>query len=830
MLRMRLVVFLLITAAFAGLALLEFLYFPGRSQRALRESLQAKAVAVAELTAYSVQTALEFDDHTVVKGYLTGATRDRELRYVAVFDAQGEPFEAIQRPGVPPAGRLPGSPRTSTTELGGDLYVVAPVVVGKPYPSVIVSYSQAGIRAQSRENERTALEIALAITLSGMAVAAWIVLLSQRHHRTELARERAEAASKAKGDFVARVSHEIRTPLNGVVGIVDLLFRTELGGRQRQLVRTLQRSGRHLLGVINDILDLSKIEVGQLELRAERVDLADVVEDAAELAASQLRPAVELVTRLDAAMPRAVRGDGQRLLQVLANLLGNAVKFTQNGEIVVRADVTHTTPERVRVRFSVKDSGIGISRAEQSKLFQSFYQASGSSRKFGGTGLGLSISQELVKRMGGEIRVESENGKGSEFWFELELDVIEAAEPRSKELAGLSVLLVASTVLGRELTVFCQRFGIDSKELAESARVPQEIERSSFDVVLLDTGVPGADLDLARVLLERWPALRVVLLSRSIDFSEASEPGTDVLVKPVRQDALFRSIGALVGRVGPALHLSSMSSRPAKERRSFIPVFGTVLAAEDNPTNQEVLRALLDELGYAVEIHRNGLEVVAAFERGGPYCMVLMDCQMPELDGYAAARRMRALEEKEGKQRLPILALTAGTPGEVREQVLASGMDDVLPKPIGLDSLKQAIILWCGDQRAATTLDPARIAELMRLQTPARPNFVRDLVARFVADAALLLTTLRSAAGDADAERLREAAHALKGSSRNLGANPLSALCEDLERDAAAGKLEGSVELVSKVAAELAKAQRELERLGAGPPRRAAVSSGSPPA
>jgi two-component system sensor histidine kinase/response regulator len=318
-----------------------------------------------------------------------------------------------------------------------------------------------------------------------------------------------------------------------------------------------------------------------------------------------------------------------------------------------------------------------------------------------------------------------------------------------------------------------------------------------------------------------------VLLYRSIDFSEAGEPGTDVLVKPVRQEALFRSIGALVGRLGPTSNVSSMSSRPARERRSFMPAYGTVLAAEDNPTNQEVLRALLDELGYAVEIHRNGLEVVAAFERGGPYCMVLMDCQMPELDGYGAAKRMRALEAEQKKKRLPILALTAGTPAEVREQALASGMDDVLPKPIGLELLKQALATWCGEAKPVTTLDPERITELLRLQTPARPNFVRDLVARFVADSALLLETLRTAAGAADAERLRETAHAMKGSSRNLGAKPLSVLCETLERQAAEGRLEGSVELVSRVNDELAKARRELERLSSSP--RPAVS-GAPPA
>jgi CheY-like chemotaxis protein/HPt (histidine-containing phosphotransfer) domain-containing protein len=252
-----------------------------------------------------------------------------------------------------------------------------------------------------------------------------------------------------------------------------------------------------------------------------------------------------------------------------------------------------------------------------------------------------------------------------------------------------------------------------------------------------------------------------------------------------------------------------------------------VLAAEDNPTNQEVLRALLDELGYIAEIHRNGLEVVAAFERGGPYCMVLMDCQMPELDGYAAARRMRTLEEKAKKERIPILALTAGTPAEVREQVLASGMDDVLPKPIGLDSLRQALATWCRDAKAVTTIDPERAAELFRLQTPARPNFVRDLVARFVADSTLLLDTLRAAAAAGDPERLREAAHALKGSSRNLGAKELSTCCESLERSAAEGSVEGAKELVARIADELSTARRDLERLGA--PRRPSLSH-SPPA
>jgi len=811
--RLRLIVFLLVAAAFGGLALLEFLYFPGRSQRALREALEAKAVAVAELTAYSVVTALEFDDRAVVREYLTGAARDRDLLHVAVFDAKGDVFEAIVRKGVLVNREFSTASRTTVREVDGDLHVVTPVRPGKPHPSVSVSYSQAGIRAQSRENERTALEIALAIAGLGMAVAYWIVVLSQRHHTTELARERAEATSKAKSDFVARVSHEIRTPLNGVLGIADLLLRTDLGARQRQLVRTLQRSGRHLLGVINDILDLSKVEVGELELRAERVDLANVAEDAAELVAAQVKSGVELVTRLDDALPKAASADAQRLLQVFTNLLGNAVKFTSSGEIRLAATVTGGGEGRVRVRFSVKDTGIGISPAAQERLFQSFYQVADSSRNYGGTGLGLSISQELVKRMGGTIEVESETGKGSEFWFELDLEVLEPAVPAGRALAGLSALLVAGPVQRREIGLMMKEFGVEWREVDTASAVVPALETSSVDVVILDTSVEGADATLAQAWLERWPALRVLLLSRSVDYVEGGEPGTESLVKPVRKEAFYRAFGALVGRIGASSSSSGAGLRGPRERRSFAPARGTVLAAEDNPTNQEVLRALLDELGYALDIHRNGLEVIRAFEAGARrYALVLMDCQMPELDGYEAARRLRAIEAREGRPRLPILAITAGTPAEIRGDVLAAGMDDVLPKPIGLESLRGALTRWCGSSDEVV-LDAARTSELLRLQTPARPHFVRDLVTRFLLDADPLVDRLNTAATERDAEELRTAAHALKGSSRNLGAKLLSAVCEALERQASEGRLDGAEAGVARVTVELRRARVELERL-----------------
>jgi CheY-like chemotaxis protein len=301
----------------------------------------------------------------------------------------------------------------------------------------------------------------------------------------------------------------------------------------------------------------------------------------------------------------------------------------------------------------------------------------------------------------------------------------------------------------------------------------------------------------------------VLFLCRSIELMEGGEPGTDLVRKPIRQEVLFRSLGALLGRMtGPG---SSSSHRVPKDRHSFAPARGTVLAAEDNPTNQEVLRALLDELGYTVDIHRNGVEAIRAFMERRDYACVLMDCQMPELDGYRAAERIRETEKREKRSRVPILAITAGTPADVRSAVLAAGMDEVLPKPLELESLKDALARFCPS--VEPVLDPARTTELLRLQTHARPTFYRDLVARFVADADPLVASLHGALEDRDAERLKDAAHALKGSSRNLGARLLSAVCEGLERQASEGRLDGAATGIARVVHELERASGELERL-----------------
>jgi PAS domain S-box-containing protein len=487
------------------------------------------------------------------------------------------------------------------------------------------------------------------------------------------ARDAAIESARLKASFLANMSHEIRTPMNGIIGMAGLLSGTELNADQRELIDTIHSSAESLLGIINDILDFSKIEAGKLSFEIMEFDVRQVLEAAVDLVADQAQAkGLELLACADDGVPEVIRGDPGRLRQVLTNLLSNAVKFTDRGEVVAQISMASDDADSSLLRFEVRDTGIGISPADQERLFVPFVQADASStRKHGGTGLGLAISKQLVEMMGGRLSVESAPGEGSKFRFTARFSRAEG--PRRRTLRDARVLVVDGNATTRDyLARQLKSWNVRSETSAKLA------PEGDFDVVVVDSQMKGVDKVIAGA------KAKVVLLEPIGTKRKPSTSSVVSIYKPVKQSSLYDALATLLG--------DAVESKPARIAPVDRPVSEhRILIAEDNPVNQKVAVRQLQKLGYTADTVANGLEAIEALSRSS-YDLVLMDCQMPEMDGFSATRLIRGRDKD--RKRPVIVAMTANALEGDRERCIAAGMDDYLSKPVREAELAAVLEKW----------------------------------------------------------------------------------------------------------------------------------------